>query len=478
MMGSGIARAINIICLVAGIIIILLLPRKKEIWYDETISMMCSKGITHDTPQQFAGKTKVNSSEIEKLNTNANVFTATVLDNGNSYLYNIGLHWFTSLFGNSLQAYMLFSKLAGVALLIGFYMLCNLFLRKSIFAGIAIMLLATDNNIIAMTHEIRAYAIGTFFVTAAAVFYYRFMYKDDSPVNLFLTGLFSVCAVMSHFLSAYIVLVLLAGLLLGKRSGLFTATNILAMIVPLAITAIYLYFTIDGLRIMSVQNRQIQSVHRDFSAQEVMYKAMQFTSVNFKILFSAFVAKKVVIVISFLFSLSLYAFGWSAAVTKKEKTDLNLLFALSISSTIFLTILCLRSHHYTALYYRYFSFGAPFCSLYIAYVLALLYNNPRMNKMVIGSLGTIVLLPVCGYFAYLVYKAEPRQKYNHIAVAEQIREKRINRVAVPEWKDALLIQCVLPAGYNIDYEVTPASTNFILFSGNNSEQIPVVRNNS
>ena len=92
MVNSGLAKKINIFCLLAAIIAVLLLPLKKEIWYDETISMQCSKGISSDAPSLFANTNTTNSETLAGLNTAGNVFNATVLDNGNSYLFNIGLH--------------------------------------------------------------------------------------------------------------------------------------------------------------------------------------------------------------------------------------------------------------------------------------------------------------------------------------------------------------------------------------------------
>src|ERR1700722_13606084 len=105
------SRKINIFCLLAAIILVLTLPVKKEIWYDETVSIRCSKGISHDTPALLSNIDAANSAGLSRLNTAANVFNATVLDNGNSFLYNLCLHWFTLIFGISVAAYMLLSKL-------------------------------------------------------------------------------------------------------------------------------------------------------------------------------------------------------------------------------------------------------------------------------------------------------------------------------------------------------------------------------
>ena len=159
-----------------AIIIVLILPLKKEIWYDETVSVLCARGISHDAPMLFANTNVVSSVALAQLNTPANVFNATVNDNANSFLYNICLHWYTAVAGNSITSYMLFSKLLAIATLIAFYFLCGLFFgRGSPFTSVAIMLLAIDIDFIGMSHEIRAYQMGILFVTLAAIYFYKFI---------------------------------------------------------------------------------------------------------------------------------------------------------------------------------------------------------------------------------------------------------------------------------------------------------------
>ncbi|MCW3124116.1 MAG: hypothetical protein JWQ38_3608 [Flavipsychrobacter sp.] len=477
MANNGLARKVNIFCLLAAIIAVLIFPLKKEIWYDETVSMLCSKGISHDTPEQLANTTTTSSAELAKLNTSENVFTATVLDNGNSFLYNISLHWFTGLFGNSIATYTLFSKLCTIALLIAFFLLCLLFMTDSFFVSIAVLLLAMD-NMMGISHEIRAYAMGAFFITTAAIFFYKFTYQKASPLLLFLTGLFSVGAVLCHFLSVYIVLVFLGAMLYTKRTALFSVKNVLAMLLPIALIGIFFYCSAKGLQIMSKQNEKIAQAAQEFSMGKVLLLGMKYTAINFKAIFPAFIDKAIVIILSFLVVPALYLYGLRNTAIATQKRNLHLLFLLGISGSIFLSLLCLKSHHYTALYYRYFSFCIPFCCLFTTYVLYICAANSGISKAVKGGILSVITLPVVALFLMFLAKGNPKVKYNHIAVAGEIVRDHVTKIEVPEWSDALLIQCVLPDGYKIDYVRNPLTTNFTLYKAGNEEQVPVIKINS
>lgn len=469
-------KKINIFCLLAGIAIIIILPFRKEAWYDETVSILCSKGISHDAPALFANTNVVSSASLEQLNTLPNIFTATVSDNANSYVYNIGLHWFTQSAGNSLAAYMWFSKLIAIATLIAFWLLCNLFFENKIFTSAAVLLLATDIDFIGMSHEIRAYAMGILFVTLAAIYFFKFMYRAEKPVYLFLTGLFSVAAILAHFLSVYIILVFLGALVVTKKGSLFSVKNIMALIIPISLIVVFFYCAYPGLQTMSRQNQEIQqkTLAAGFSLQEVLFRSLKFTAINLKAVFPSFSGSKPVIIISFLFVIALYVAGIKAATEREQKRNLHLLFLLSAGSSLFLAVLCVKSHHYTALYYRYFSFCLPFCSLFVAYLLYVFFVNKKINKLITSGIAVVLFIPALVLFVKSVKNA-PVLKYNHFAIAKAITDGNISKIEVPEWRDAFLINSLLPRGYKIDYFCNPVSTDFTLYKANSEEKIPVIR---
>jgi hypothetical protein len=480
MVNSGLAKKINIFCLLAAIIAVLLLPLKKEIWYDETVSMLCSKGISSDAPSLFANTNTTNSDTLGRLNTAGNVFSATVLDNGNSFLFNIGLHWFTLMFGNDIATYLLFSKLCGIAALIAFYFLCNLFFEGSLFTSVAIILLTSDLTFMAMSHEIRAYAMGIFFITLAGIYFYKFMYRSEKPIYLFLLGLFSVGAVLSHFLAVYIVLVFVGGLVLQKKWSLFSLKNVLALAIPVCLVAVFFYFSHYGLVLMNKQNQAIQqrTMAEGFNLWQVLLRSMKYTAINFKTVYPSLINKSIVIAGSFLIVVVTYVAGIRVANTAAEKRNLHLLFLSGISSSFFLAFLSIKSHHYTSLYFRYYSFCLPFATLFTAYFLFVIFNSKKMSKVVNRIIMLIVLVPAVALSLVFNFKANPKVKYNHTLVARQIIKNNVRKIDVPEWKDAFLFQSILPEGYKIDYVVNPTSLYFTLYSTGAEEKVLVIRDES
>ena len=474
----GLTEVINLVCLITGIFIIILLPSKKEIWYDETVSILISKGISPDTRLIFADNSPVSSATLQQFNTIPHVFEATVSDNANSFIYNLGLHGYTLLCGNTIADYMWFSKLIAIATLIAFWFLCKLFFNNNIFTSAAILLLSTDIDFIAMSHEIRGYAMGILFITLAAISFYKFMYRADKPVWLFLTGLLSVAAVLCHFLTVYIVLVFLVTLAYNKGRALLTAKNIIATGIPVLLVAAYFLGTYPGLQTMSRQNHEIQerALAADFSNFEVMIRAMKFTAVNLKIVLPSFIGSKLVIIMSFLLAIALYMAGIKLAIDKEQKRNLHLLFAFSTVSSIFLALLCVKSHHYTALYYRYFSFCLPFCCLFVAYLLYVFFTSPRRKKSVAAGIGVLFIVPSLLLFVQWAKSTKPVQKYNFTDVARIITASGYNKIEVPQWRDAFLVNALLPDGYKIDYFRNPAATEFTVYNAEGITKIPVIRN--
>ncbi len=477
MISSGLSKKINIICLLLAMAVVLILPRNKEVWYDETVSILCSKGISHDTHTLFANDTLVSSTRLEQLNNLSNVYKATILDNGNSFVYNVKLHYFTLLFGNTIGVYMLFSKLCAIVALLAFSWLCRLVLKDSIFTAVAIALLATDLTFLGMSHEIRAYELGACFVTLAAVFFYKFMYEQEKPAYLFLLGMFSVGAVLSHFLSVYVILVFLGYLVAGKKAGLLKPKNLAAMAVPVLLAAVYFYGAYMGLKYMSEQNHKFhdKAAALPFSTMHVLYRSMAMGAMDFKAVFTAFGEKMIAVIFSFLLVVGLYLMAWRSAAQKDEKKRLNLLFLLGISGTAFLALLCFKSGHYTAMYNRYHSFCVPFASLAVAYALYLIAKSGYTNKLVKACAIVVFLVPSVALFFIAARSKNFAVEYSHTHIAVQIVHENISKIEIPDWDDALLLHALLPTGYKIDYVLNAASPYFALYKNGAVEKVPLER---
>lgn len=466
-------KVINLVVLFSCILLVLLMPFDKEVWYDETISMMCSKGLNPNSPVAISDSSSFSSAQFNQFNTIPHVFTATVVDNSNSFLYNVCLHWFTSVFGNSLNAYMLLSQLMGALTLVIVFFLATSLFGTHIFVSFTVLLLYLDVDFMGMSHEIRAYIMGMMCSAMAGLSFFRFINAGSKPIHLFFTGLFSVAAILTHFLSVYIVLVLLISLLVIYKKSFFTLPNIMALVLPVLLISIFFYFSLTGLQIMQSQNEKIKTklISEGFSYMKVIMGTLRFISLNFKMVFPAFINKYAVSIVSASSIVLLYLLAVKEATTSVIKRNLHLLFSLGISSSIFLALLCFKSGHYTALYYRYHTFSIPFSTLFVTYALWVLWMRYKTQQIKIVSIIGVFLLPCSIYYVVAVRARVARLSYNHMQVAAAIIKNKVAEIEVPEWSDAYLIHSVMPADYKVDYVRNKLSTYFTLKYANGSIKI-------
>ncbi len=471
---NNILRRLDLFLLLLSVLFILFYSVDKKVWYDETVSILCSKGISHNTPLDFNNKALITNTELSAYNTSGNVFNATVTDNSNSYLYNISLHFFTLLFGNSINIYLLLSRLFGVACLVAFYFLSQKLISSPGFRALALFFLFTDAIFLGMSIEIRAYILGILFICLSALYLFRFIYEEESPGNLFLVLLFSVGALLSHFLSVYILFVYGLILLAKKGKGLFAKRYVVPILLPLLLLAVYFLFSFRGLLIMDKQNAAITEARKsDFSYTGVFFNFIKFTTQNIKILLPAFNPSNVIKLVSAAIFIIILIVAKRVAHEKRQKQLLFVLLGLALSGSIVLTALSLKAGHMTPFYNRYFSFSVPFNCLFIALFLQLLFQNVRSAAIKYGALVFFVV-PAAFLFYKNVQQTE-NLKYSHVQIARIIADKKMTDVEVKDSRDATLIHCFLPGGYNLNYHVNPGATLFKAYNQSATEEIPIVR---
>jgi hypothetical protein len=472
--GNNLMNRIDQVVLILAMLFVLLMPVNKKIWYDETVSVLCSKGISHNTPAQYQGATIITNAELEKHNNAANVFEATVVDNSNSYLYNIKLHFFTNMFGNTINTYVLLSRLFAVCALICFYVLARKFISAPLFRAIAIFFLCADPIFWGMSIEIRAYMAGIFFICLSAIFLVRFLNENDSPANLFFTLLFSVAAMLTHFLTVYVLLIYALLLLVYKGKTLLSKKYILPVVVPVLLLGIFFMCSISGLQVMGKQNKVISEIQKDsFTYSSVLFNFLKFTAVNMKVVLPAFHPSNIIKILAAGILLIVYMVGRKAAKGTGQLKPMHMLLLLALSGSLFLTALSVAAGHNTPFYNRYFSFSVPFNCLFIAFFLQLLFQHSR-SAIVKYAAMAFFIVPV----AFLFYKGLKIQgdvKYSHTQIAEIISSKNMTDVEVQEAGDALLIHCFLPSGYQLNYHIVPTATAFKASGQNLVESVPIVR---
>ena len=469
------ARWINIIVLVAAIAVYLFHPLKRFIWYDETVSVWCAKGITYDTKTQFGQATEISSRQISQLNDHHHVLAATIADNSNSYLYNMGLHYFTYLTGNHLNNYFMYSRLCGIAALIALFLLCRQLWGNSWHTSAAVILLMTDMVFWGMSNEIRTYAMGAFFVTLAGLYYFRYRDRHRSS-DLLWFGLSCCGALICHYFAIYAIAIPVLALLINERNKLLNKNNLYAILIPFGIIIAYVIVAYEGflpkhMHTMILNNKDAQT----FSIAEVGRLFMKHTAMNFKMVITRAKDSLAIVSIAFLFIILVYVYGIkSLKNNKKEKNTIHLLFTSGISAGIFLMALSIKNHTYAPFYYRYFIFSLPFCSVFVVAACKSIAENA--NKAIGYSVLLLLTGSTVGMWLKEHNKLDSKGNYNHYLIAEKIVKDHVTRVSVPDWDDALLLNCFLPNDYLVTYALHTDKQTFILTHDNTTEEVPVLHN--
>ena len=463
-------RLVLLVC----VLFVLFIPVDKRIWYDETVSVLCSKGISHSTPAAFEGVSLITNAELGSYNTPSKVFDATVIDNSNSYLYNITLHYFTNLFGNTVNTYVLLSRLFSVLSLVSFFFLSRRFIASPIFRSVALLLLLADPVFFGMSMEIRAYAAGIFFTCLSALYLTRFIDGEDSPGNLFFTFLFSVAAFLTHFLAVYVLLVYGLLLIILKGKKLLSKKYILPVLIPVLLLGLFFAFALSGLMVMNKQNEGIAEMHKgEFTYASVFFNFVRFTAINMKVVLPAFHPSDIIKLLSLVVVILVCTLARKLANDKIHRRHTYMLLLLAISGSLMLTALSLIAKHNTPFYNRYFSFAIPFNCLFIAYFLYLLFKKSRFAIVNYTTL-LFFIVPVTLLF-YKGLGTKGNVKYTHTDIADIIVADKMTDVVVKESADALLIHCFLPQGYKLNYHVDPTATSFNAYNSTTTRALPIIR---
>jgi|GEM_PF-1993976 len=466
--------------LVIGVLLVFLLPAQKVIWYDESISVLCSKGISYGSSAQFSGRDTILSGQVAELNNFSDVYTATVRDNANSFLYNIGLHWFTDLFGNTLTVYTVFSKLLALCTLLAFFVLSRRLMGYHLFTGVAILMLVANGVFFGMSHEVRAYMMGMLFSLLTGLAVFRTLREGPRPGKVLIASLCAVAAILCHFLSVYIIITLFIFLLIVGKRKLFSVTNIFAMVAPALILAVYFYKALEGLKIMQGQNNRIATkvagTASEFSLGKVVTESLRLMSLDFSIELVSFASQYLLVIVA-SFAIVVVLFGWAFKVTKDSAVRLNLLFLFctGISGGLFLAALCMRSGHMTAIYGRYHSFGVPFATLFSVYALYVISQNVMgRGRYMHMLLSMLVIIPSVFYFARVANALPASDRYNQNKVADAIAGNHADRVVVPHIRHAFLIQCFLPQETNVAYIIDSTATQFTLYTPSGVQKMNIL----
>ena len=296
---------INLFILLLTIVAVIAFFPHKQLYFDESHSIMTSKGISLANIEKVPDTGTITSADLAKFNNLADIYYT------GSGLHGIGLAYFSDFFNNTLSSYVAFSALWGVLALIVLYFLCGIIFGDSIFTGVALLLYITDLWTLNTMYFIRPYMMCVCLVICAGYFFFRYLFRGRSPWSIFFLTLFSTACVCSHYFTFYIILVYVLAILYHDRLKFFSLKNILAIILALPPVIIYLYPAKDlfGLfgRYQVVKGNLLPVAHIGvWTFASLFFKNV---AINFKMVYPLFRDILIVRLTSFLFVVFIYIFG-------------------------------------------------------------------------------------------------------------------------------------------------------------------------
>lgn len=128
--------------------------------------------------------------------------------------------------------------------------------------------------------------------------------------------------------------------------------------------------------------------------------------------------------------------------------------------------------------YRYFLFSIPFCCLFIAIFLKQLCQNKQINIAVKVVLLLVLVAPGLLKFGMAHFRkgVDNGLECNHLIVVDEIKKKEVHKLEVPEVVDAIFINCLLPANYEMTYTTNAKTDTATLYYNNTTEKIHLLNN--
>ena len=179
---------------------------ERVLWIDEQQTVLEANGIGENV--SFSLENGFTSQEFKNEKGISNMIRANAeRDSGNGFFYIMMVSWWTGFFGNSnlsvRMVSVIFSLLTSVVI---FYLARDLFESENV-AYWSSFLFSIHHLSFISGQEARSYAIGTFLITLSTALFFRICNWDGKPrgLEIFSFGLCSGLALLSHYLTCYII---------------------------------------------------------------------------------------------------------------------------------------------------------------------------------------------------------------------------------------------------------------------------------
>ena len=164
---------------------------------DEQATVKAANGLRHVIlPERF------DNLDLAKNNNIGGVLKSTIADNGNGFSFNVVLHIWTKIFGNSDFSVRFLPLIFSLLVIVFCYLISAKLLQNKKLALFIALLCAFHPLLVNYGQVCRSYSMGTLFSLASSYFFFQFVLKDVTKMSYYLFYSISVAiALTTHYLT-------------------------------------------------------------------------------------------------------------------------------------------------------------------------------------------------------------------------------------------------------------------------------------
>jgi uncharacterized membrane protein len=438
-----------------GLILRLFMLTAYGIWHDERVSVLISHGLHHSQP--VLGE--ITPAGLHASNNLASVVDATILDNGNGLLYNIILHYWIQLLGDSDFAIRFLSVFLSVLCIPFIHAFAEKLFASRRIAIAAAFMFAIHPLLIAYAQQARPYALATFFTILSSTIFLNII-RDRATFSTYVWyAMWSSCALLTHYLTSY-VLLSHAVIFVLEVSSSRTWINyfLFGCLVVLVFATWMINGGLEGMKVLDQQNARyaLQASNyvegqKSFAMPATMKNIVtgwvqvwlqvfgnQYQSFGFRI--------REIGVMVFIPLVLIIAFARRVRKLMVQRKKMAMLLVLVFFQTVFATVLALRAGHCISFQTLYASFAVPYACVLLAWILVELFQEERFANLSIALSILIygIMLSSC-FTTYLNTNAIFPDSNGHARKADELLDMPAgSRVAIKSSMDLQLIGIYMP----------------------------------
>ena len=458
------------------------------IWNDEQASVLIARGeiryFIHNDTLSEGNLNRFTNLDRHARNTLHNVLDATIHDNGNSFAYNLLLHYWLLVFGVSDVSVRLVAFIFGLLIIpLAYRFSIEVFKDKNA-ALIIAFLFAINPLFIEYSIMCRAYTMGAFFSLLSTYFFYRIITSQANNKTYLFYILSVSVSLLTHYLTGYVFIAQGIIFLLYVRDKNIWSKYIVAGVFIVAIFAAWMYLGgIEGYKVLDFQNAGNRK-------SALMYKPGDTGSASFilpptpknivtgwiemwlQLFGNQFEYFDFLRVRHIAFMLSLPFFLIIAMIRQRKNTpDSKIIIGLLImifTLTLCTTVEAIKAGHCKGFHPLYTNFTVPYALMLLGYAIFICYQKSNLKILTIIITLMIVAIAFISYIPTYHNAREiyPDKKYHRISANEIIAKyQKGDTVSIKSPINAKVINLYLPDNIEINQKIDTNITGLYLIPG-------------